>query len=355
MDRDDPLIELALEIALELHVGAAGAVQLRLPPGRMLVLEGPPGSGKSTLLAAVAGLDHRGLTSGRIIWGSAGWSPQGPCPRGVAWVPQDPREGFLCANVGEEVRIAGAPQPPDGLASGQDPRDLSRGEAWRLALFLALARAPRLLLLDEPSGSLDGAGLAWMRARLAPFLAAGGVVLAAEHRPGVFAGLPLTRHGLALAPASAPAAAACTAGPVVLDCAPVLEVGGLEACPGGRAGVGPLDLTLRPGERVGLCGANGHGKTTLLRAIVGFEPITAGSVAIAGWHGGAMPALATRPGRGLRHLGRRLRRVRPPRGIGYLPQNPDELLHGESVAAEIGPWMRGCPALLALLGLYLPA
>jgi ABC-type Mn2+/Zn2+ transport system ATPase subunit len=44
---------------------------------------------------------------------------------------------------------------------------------------------------------------------------------------------------------------------------------------GGRTLVGPLDLELRPGQALGLCGSNGCGKSTLLRGVLGLlEPLT---------------------------------------------------------------------------------
>ncbi|SKC36788.1 ABC transporter transmembrane domain-containing protein [Krasilnikoviella flava] len=67
------------------------------------------------------------------------------------------------------------------------------------------------------------------------------------------------------------------------DGAPVLEVSGLRyEHPGGRPGVRDFDLTARPGELVVVAGPVGVGKTTLLRAIQGTLPRSAGSVAVRG-------------------------------------------------------------------------
>ncbi|MFE7407521.1 ABC transporter transmembrane domain-containing protein [Isoptericola sp. NPDC057559] len=66
--------------------------------------------------------------------------------------------------------------------------------------------------------------------------------------------------------------------------APVLEVTGLRyAHPGGQPGVRDFDLTARAGELVVVAGPVGVGKTTLLRAIQGTLPRSAGSVAVRGW------------------------------------------------------------------------
>lgn len=76
-----------------------------------------------------------------------------------------------------------------------------------------------------------------------------------------------------------------------------LEVRGLDVDLGGRPVLHGVDLTVRPGELVGLIGPNGAGKTTLLRSVLGLTPRRGGQVAVEG------------------------RAVRPRRGdIGYVPQ-----------------------------------
>ena len=58
----------------------------------------------------------------------------------------------------------------------------------------------------------------------------------------------------------------------------VLELDGLEVAYDGRTVLQPFDLTVRHGERVGIVGANGSGKTTLVRAALGTQTPTAGTV-----------------------------------------------------------------------------
>ncbi len=354
-----------LQARLALLVGAGDRLEIELAPGTLLLLQGPPGSGKTTLLRCAAGLLQGSLATGSLVLAGFEYGPTGPCPPGVAWVQQDPYRGFLQSTALEELAsLEGAPSDEHlarhlhelGLEPHQDPRDMSRGEAWRLAFEAALHRAHSLLLLDEPSGSLDGAGLAWMARRLEAFLATGGAVLVAEHRPRVLEALPHRVLTLA-APAPVPAAPApCVALRTVRE-APVLRVRDLEAAPGSRRQVGPLTLDLHPGERVGLSGPNGCGKTTLLRAMAGLEPIRAGGIDGICWPEGSLPE--PKPGetsgrhRELRHLRRRLRRRPLPRGLGLLPQRPDDLLFRPSVRAELEAAAQGCPAVPALLGLAL--
>ena len=69
----------------------------------------------------------------------------------------------------------------------------------------------------------------------------------------------------------------------------VLEVRGLAAPFGDRAGVRDATFAVRAGERLAIVGASGAGKTTLLRAIAGLLPATAGTVRVRGRDVTALP------------------------------------------------------------------
>ena len=150
-------------------------VNLTVAPGELLAVTGRSGSGKSTLLNLISGLDQP--SSGRIlIDGEAVW--QGPhaitARRELVGLvfQQHLLLGALTAQANVEVPLLGdgvrrrertrrALELLDevGIAGRAQhrPSMMSGGERQRVAVARALANSPRLLLADEPTGSLDSA------------------------------------------------------------------------------------------------------------------------------------------------------------------------------------------------------
>jgi thiamine transport system ATP-binding protein len=148
---------------------ALDSVDLRVPDGQVVSLLGPSGSGKTTLLRVVAGLEP--AAGGSISWDGEDVAGIPPHERGFGLMFQDyalfPHRD-VGGNVGFGLRMAGwdagrvARRVAEVLAlvglPGADRRSVSRlsgGEQQRVALARALAPQPRLLMLDEPMGSLD--------------------------------------------------------------------------------------------------------------------------------------------------------------------------------------------------------
>ncbi|WP_152523123.1 ABC transporter ATP-binding protein [Nocardiopsis potens] len=194
----------SVEVRVESHaypgrgLPVVADVDLRIEPGGSAALTGPSGSGKSTLGLIAAGLIPPG--SGEV--GIDGV----PCPpealrRIATLVPQEPvlfdrslREnlafgapGASDADIERAVRSVGLGHLVDSLELGLDTpvgdggRALSGGERQRLALARALLDDCRVLVVDEPTSSLDAATAAQVLEALHR-AAAGRTLLLITHR-----------------------------------------------------------------------------------------------------------------------------------------------------------------------------
>jgi ABC-2 type transport system ATP-binding protein len=160
---------LALEAtALGKRYGSNWALNectLTIPAGSVTALVGPNGAGKTTLLQLAVGLIEPSSGTIRVLGHDPRSEPLAVLPR-IGFVAQDhplPRR----FTVGETLRLgrelnaswddAVADRRIDelGLSRRQRVGTLSGGQQAQVALTLALAKRPQLLLLDEPVASLD--------------------------------------------------------------------------------------------------------------------------------------------------------------------------------------------------------
>ena len=160
---------------------AAGAplvvdgVTVRLADGALAGILGPNGSGKTTLLRLLSGT--RRPTSGRVLLGDRPLDQlsRREAARQIAVVPQEtelafeyraieivlmgrhPHLGVFTVEGPDDVRIAEDALAATGTSHLADRmfHELSGGEKQRVVIAAALAQSANLLLLDEPTASLD--------------------------------------------------------------------------------------------------------------------------------------------------------------------------------------------------------
>ncbi len=171
--------------------------QLAIDAGRAYVLTGANGSGKSTLLRVLAGLAGADIAQAHFDGKAVRLSPYPKAMRdAIVYVHQHPvlfstslfhnvgygllARGMARAEVAKRVEEAMSWAGLMHLRSSK-PAVLSGGEKQRVALARARVLAPRLLLLDEPTASLDGPAKEQVIALIPTLLDAGGSVVIACH------------------------------------------------------------------------------------------------------------------------------------------------------------------------------
>jgi len=208
----DPLIVCESVVRIHQHgrieVQALQGLDLHVDKGEMIAVVGPSGAGKSTLLSILAGADTPTAGTVRV----AGWdltrmsgTERVAYRRGVVGLVQQQASRNLIpyltaidnvlvplglAAYPRRLRAARAAELLErvGVAhcAGRLPRQLSGGEQQRVAIAVALANDPPLLLADEPTGELDTATSHEIFDTLRTASAEGGVtVVVVTHDPTV--------------------------------------------------------------------------------------------------------------------------------------------------------------------------
>ncbi len=154
----------------EVTVEALKETSLDIYEGEIMVILGPSGSGKSTLLNIMGGMDLP--TEGEVYFGRENLSRAGDARlttyrrNSVGFVFQfynlipDLTAGEnveLAANLVENPLSTAQVLKDVGMEARMDhfPSQLSGGEQQRVSIARAVVKNPRLLLCDEPTGSLD--------------------------------------------------------------------------------------------------------------------------------------------------------------------------------------------------------
>lgn len=354
-------------------VPALTAVDIVLRRGEMLALLGAEGSGTSTLCRLAAGLlSERGTLRGSVQWGAEEWSAAHPSARS-AMLGDDPEAQLtgMTTFVDDEVRL---PRRLHGLTGGPDPLDaltelgvahlsarrletLSGGERQLVALASLMSLRPALLVLDQPALSLDPDARRRLTSALRRYCDAGGAVLLSGHQHDELSSaadrIGFVRDGTVAC--TVPSAAVL---PSDLDAAgvwntvpggggasgrsaewggrpgedssvPLLQVADLRVALRERVLIDGFELSLDAGDVMALIGANGVGKSTLLRAIAGLlddEARVSGSIRGAGERGEVA----------LDHLPA----YRRARHVGWVGQDPSAQLSASSARSELE---RGVP------------
>jgi energy-coupling factor transporter ATP-binding protein EcfA2 len=333
-------------------------------PGECLVVTGPSGCGKSTLARVITGLIPQVIQaeisgSVKVAGLDATHCPTAELAQQVGVIFQNPRTHLFHLRVADEVafgpynlglstdevnsRVDWALESVGLIGfSDKNPSSLSGGQMQRLAIASAVAMRPKVLVLDEPTASLDGPGTISVINALSKLRAEFGMtIILVEHRlaeirrladqvmvldeghivaRGAFEEIlgdydVLRRYGLRRPTEDAlmswPKLLVPNGKPPVVE-TPLLEFQDLSAGYNGHAAVHEINLKFYTGEFAALVGDNGAGKSTLALAAAGLIRPLRGKVLFSN---------GTRP--------------RPGQDIALLFQNPSDQLFTDTVEEEI--------------------
>jgi len=309
---------------------AVNGVDLEIRPGEILGLIGPNGSGKSTVMKLVMGIERPDAGAIRLDGADlAGWPPHRIARAGIGIVFQHSRplhrqtvlENIKLALLPDSLlRLVAAPEVEEraraiaervglGAVMHRHPATLPFADLRRMEMAKAIARDPKVVLVDEPFAGLTSGEVATFSALISGFRAEGRAVLLVDHNVKGVAALVdrvLAMYlGQRIAEGSAdevmrnetvrrvylggkiePVPRRAIAGEKK---PPLLEIERVSVFYGKAQALDDVSFQVREGEFVSIVGLNGAGKTTLFNAISGLVPYR-GRISYAGRGLGKMTA-----------------------------------------------------------------
>lgn len=281
-------------------------IDLHVEPGEVLALVGENGAGKSTLMRIVGGYTEPSSGTGIFEGSPLATSVVEAEKRGIVLVHQEfnlaphlsvaenvflgrePKMGIfidlsrMCRETADALAALGCDANPNARVSDCAVSDLQMIEVAK-----ALGRAPRLLLMDEPTAVLSSVECERLFRRIDAFRCAGGSALFTSHKLEEVRGLAdrvaVLRDGAIVRIAQADSIsedemAGLMVGRPLADLFPVKSPAPLDApefmsVEGLTSGNRVFDATfrIREGEILGVAGLVGSGRTEMMEAIVGLR------------------------------------------------------------------------------------
>ncbi|ADG90734.1 ABC transporter ATP-binding protein [Thermosphaera aggregans] len=319
-------------------------IYVESPKASVTLLLGESGSGKTTFLLSLTGVLKfllNGYVNGLVRIDDLNpleMNDYLKLPSKIGFIMQDPEKQLVMPTPFDEtvftlqmkgyseeeaVKKARELLEKAGLSNkiNLHVENLSGGEKRRLSILLSIIHQPQILILDEPSASLDVEGIRMVREIVRKYKERENTtVLIAEHKPVFYADL-IDNAFIIEKTGSKRVTLETLHKSSVVDiarhqCAEkskdngsfgevVLETYGLDIG-FDKPMIRNINLTVRSGEAIGILGPNGSGKTTLLKTIAGFYRPLTGEI-----------------------------RVREGGRVFYVPQNPDLLFLFKTVEKEL--------------------
>ncbi len=293
-------------------------VDLDVRPGEALALIGENGAGKSTVASIISGLVP--ATAGSMTWRGRPFAPNAPADAlsaGIGLIHQEMRL-LLDLSIAENVFVGRMPMRGGrvdrefmnrraaeqlhrlglDVAPTTRVRDLRVAAQQQVEIAKALTLNARLLIFDEPTAALGGEETERLFEQIGRLKAEGVGFIYISHRLDEIAriadriavlrdGRLVATHDSAQVPVKTlveemvgrPLDRMFPEIPPLPSAAPLIEVEGLTSRDGAFE---DISFSVRPGEVFGVAGIVGAGRTELMRAISGADPIAGGRVKVGG-------------------------------------------------------------------------